>query len=128
MNRPIIAALLLSSVVAAPHSFAQTTSTVAPDNTKSNKVDASNAAATADAQSNSAADLDMTKRIRQSLMADKSLSTYAHNIKVVTINGRVTLNGVVRSQDEKGLVEMKAANIAGENKLTSDLKVAPSSK
>jgi hypothetical protein len=34
----------------------------------------------------------------------------------------------VRSQDEKGVVEMKAANIAGENKLTSDLKVAPSNK
>ena len=128
MNKPIIAALLLSSVVAAPHSFAQTTSTVAPDNAKSNKVDASNAAASADAQSNSAADLDLTKRIRQSLMADKSLSTYAHNIKIVTANGRVTLNGVVRSQDEKGVVEMKAANIAGENKLPSDLKVAPSNK
>jgi osmotically-inducible protein OsmY len=128
MNKPIIAALLLSSVVAAPHSFAQTPSTVAPDNAKSNKVDASNAAATAEAQSNSAADLDMTKRIRQSLMADKSLSTYAHNIKIVTVNGRVTLNGVVRSQDEKGVVELKAANIAGENKLTSDLKVAPSNK
>jgi hyperosmotically inducible periplasmic protein len=128
MNKPIIAALLLSSVVAPPHSFAQTASTVASDNAKSNKVDASNAAASADAQSNSAADLDMTKRIRQSLMADKSLSTYAHNIKIVTVNGRVTLNGVVRSQDEKGVVEMKAANIAGENKLTSDLKVAPSSQ
>jgi hypothetical protein len=48
MNKPIIAALLLSSVVAAPHSFAQTASTVPPDNAKSNKVDASNAAATAD--------------------------------------------------------------------------------
>jgi hyperosmotically inducible periplasmic protein len=128
MNKPIIAALLLSSVVAAPHSFAQTASTVAPDNAKTNKVDVSNAPATADAQSNSAADLDMTKRIRQSLMADKSLSTYAHNIKIVTVNGRVTLNGVVRSQDEKGVVELKAANIAGENKLTSDLKVAPSNK
>jgi hyperosmotically inducible protein len=126
MNKPIIAALLLSSAIAA-HAFAQTPSSVAPDNAKSNKVYASNAA-TADAQSNSAADLDMTKRIRQSIMADKSLSTYAHNIKVVTVKGRVTLNGVVRSQDEKGIVEMKAANIAGENKLTSDLKVAPSNK
>jgi hyperosmotically inducible protein len=128
MNKPIIAALLLSSVIAAPHAFAQTASTAAPDNAKSNKADASNAAATADAQSNSAADLDLTKRIRQSLMADKSLSTYAHNIKIVTVNGRVTLNGVVRSQDEKGVVETKAATIAGENKLTSDLKVAPSNK
>ena len=126
MNKPIVAALILSSVITMSYTFAQIPSSVAPDNAKSNKVDASNATATADAQSNSAADLDMTKRIRQSLMADKSLSTYAHNIKIVTVNGRVTLNGVVRSQDEKGVVEPKAANIVGENKLTSDLKVAPS--
>jgi osmotically-inducible protein OsmY len=38
----------------------------------------------------------------------------------------VTLKGVVRSEDEKGAVEMKAANIAGKNKVTSDLKIAPS--
>jgi hyperosmotically inducible periplasmic protein len=123
MNNPTIAALLLSSMLAAPHVMAQT---VAPDNAKSNKVDASNATATADAQTNSAADLDLTKRIRRSVMADKSLSTYAHNIKIVTVNGSVTLNGVVRSEDEKGAVEMKATNIAGKNKVTNYLKVAPS--
>jgi hyperosmotically inducible periplasmic protein len=123
MNNPTIAALLLSSMLAVPHVMAQT---VAPDNAKSNKVDASNATATADAQTNSAADLDLTKRIRRSVMADKSLSTYAHNIKIVTVNGSVTLNGVVRSEDEKGAVEMKATNIAGKNKVTNDLKVAPS--
>jgi len=123
MNNPTIAALLLSSMLAAPHVMAQT---VAPDNAKSNKVDASNATATADAQTNSAADLDLTKRIRRSVMADKSLSTYAHNIKIVTVNGSVTLNGVVRSEDEKGAVEMKATNIAGKNHVTNYLKVAPS--
>jgi hyperosmotically inducible periplasmic protein len=125
MNKPTIAVLLLSSMLAAPQVIAQTASTVAPDNTKSNKVDTSNANATADAQTNNAADLDLTKRIRRSLMADKSLSTYAHNIKIVTVNGSVTLNGVVRSEDEKGAVEMKAANIAGQNKVTNDLKIAP---
>src|ERR1700730_8163995 len=123
MNNPTIAALLLSSMLAAPHVMAQT---VSPDNAKSNKVDASNATATADAQTNSAADLDLTKRIRRSVMADKSLSTYAHNIKIVTVNGSVTLNGVVRSEDEKGAVEMKATNIAGKNNVTNYLKVAPS--
>ena len=62
-------------MLAAPHVIAETASAVAPDNAKSNKVDASNATATADAQTNSAMDLDLTKRIRQSVMADKSLST-----------------------------------------------------
>jgi hyperosmotically inducible protein len=126
MNKPTVAVLLLSSMLAAPYVLAQTPSTVAPDNAKSNKVDESNAAATADAQTNNPTDLDLTKRIRQSIMADKSLSTYAHNIKIVTVNGSVTLNGVVRSDNEKGAVEMKAANIAGKDKVTNDLKIAPS--
>ena len=125
MNKPLIAACLLSSMPVAPYVIAQT---VAPDNAKSNKVDASNSTATADAQTNRATDLDLTKRIRQSVMADKSLSTYAHNVKIVTINGSVTLNGVVRSQDEKGAIETKAVDIAGKGKVTNDLKIAPSDK
>ena len=97
----------------------------APDNSKSNKSDQSNMSATADTQSNHSSDVDLTKRIRQSVMADKSLSTYAHNVKIVTLNGSVTLNGVVRSDEEKNAVEMKAAAIAGKDKVTNDLKVAP---
>jgi hyperosmotically inducible periplasmic protein len=127
MNKSIIAVLLLSSAIAAPHVFAQSPSSVAPDNSKSNKVDASNATGNADtAQTNNAADIDLTKRIRQSVIADKSLSTYAHNIKIVTVKGNVTLSGVVRSEEEKGAIEMKAATIAGKDKVTNDLKVAPS--
>ena len=123
MNKPTIVAMLLCSL-AAPCVIAQTP--VAPDNTKSNKVEATNTTATADAQSNKAADLDLTKRIRQSVMADKALSTDAHNVKIVTVNGNVTLNGVVRSEDEKSSIEKKAADIAGQNKVTNDLKIAPS--
>jgi hyperosmotically inducible protein len=126
MNKPTVAVLLLSSMLGAPHVVAQTPSNVAPDNSKSNKVDESNVTSTADTQTNRATDLDLTKRIRQSIVADRSLSTYAHNIKIVTVKGSVTLNGVVRSEDEKGAIEMKAANIAGQNKVTSDLKIAPS--
>jgi hyperosmotically inducible protein len=123
MNKPTILALLLCSL-AAQYVIAQTP--VAPDNTKSNKVEATNTTATADGQSNKAADLDLTKRIRQSVMADKALSTNAHNVKIVTVNGNVTLNGVVRSEDEKSSIEKKAADIAGQSKVTNDLKIAPS--
>ncbi len=122
MNKPTITALLLSSLLAAPLAIAQS----AADNAKSNKVEASNASATADAQTNKATDLDITKRIRQSVMADKSLSTYAHNVKIVTVNGSVTLNGVVRSQDEKNAIETKAEAVAGKQQVTNDLKIAPS--
>jgi hyperosmotically inducible periplasmic protein len=97
----------------------------APDNSKSNKSDQSNMSATADSQSNHSSDVDLTKRIRQSVVADKSLSTYAHNVKIVTLNGSVTLNGVVRSDEEKDAVEMKAVALAGKDKVTNALKVAP---
>jgi osmotically-inducible protein OsmY len=97
--------------------------TAAPDNSQSNKSQ-SNMSATADGQSNHSTDVDLTKRIRQSVMADKALSTYAHNVKIVTVNGNVTLNGVVRSDDEKNAVEMKAVSVAGKDKVTNDLKIA----
>jgi hyperosmotically inducible protein len=126
MNKPTIAILLWSNLLVAPLALAQSATSVAPDNAKSNKVDASNASATADAQTNKATDLDITGRIRQSVMADKSLSTYAHNVKIVTVNGSVILNGVVRSQDEKSAIETKAEAVAGKQQVTNDLKIAPS--
>jgi osmotically-inducible protein OsmY len=58
-------------------------------------------------------------------MKDKSLSTYAHNVKIITQNGRVTLKGPVRSEDEKKTVEAKATEVAGENKVTSELDIKP---
>ena len=98
---------------------------VPADNSKSNSTDPSNQSATADAQSNEKGDINITQSIRQSLVADDSLSTYAHNVKVVTVNGRVTLNGVVRSDQEKASVESKAASVVGQGNVVNDLKVSP---
>jgi hyperosmotically inducible protein len=125
MNKTSFAVLVLSSAISGSAVLAQSPATVSPDNAKSNKVDLSNAT-TADSQANNATDLDLTKRIRQSVMADKSLSTYAHNVKIVTVNGNVTLNGVVRSEDEKGVIGKKAVDVVGKDKVTNDLKIAPS--
>jgi hyperosmotically inducible periplasmic protein len=125
MTKSTVYGLLVSSMLAGPYAIAQSPTSVAPDNSKTNKLDASNATATADTQSNNSADIDLARRIRQSVVADKSLSTYAHNVKIITNGGRVTLNGVVRSDAEKSAVEMKAADIAGKERVTSDLKVSP---
>src|SRR6185295_1225435 len=70
----------------------------APDNTKVNTRDRKPTAVTADQQKNNKTDLETTRQIRKALVADKSLSTYAHNVKVVTQNGKVTLKGPVRSE------------------------------
>jgi osmotically-inducible protein OsmY len=97
----------------------------APDNTKANQGDANKRATTADQQKMNAADRNITKEIRSSIMKDKSLSTYAHNIKIITQDGKVTLKGPVRSEDEKAAIESKAIAIAGANNVTDQLEVAP---
>ena len=94
-----------------------------PDNTKTNERDRSPNAPTADQQKDNRSDRDITKQIRQYIVKDKSLSTYAHNIKVITQNGQVTLKGPVQSEDEKKAIEAKAAEVAGEGKVSSELNV-----
>lgn len=95
------------------------------DNTKSNQTDASNREVTADTQKENDTDRALVQRIRKSLMADKDLSMYAHNVKVISVNGQVTLNGVVRSDDEKSKVAGLAEEVAGKQHVVDDLKVAP---
>jgi len=56
-------------------------------------------------------------------MADKSLSTDAKNIKVITVNGVVTLRGPVNTPKEKSTIEAKAQNIAGANNVDNQLEV-----
>ena len=97
----------------------------AADNTKVNERDRSQNEPTADQQKDNRSDRDITQQIRQSIMKDKSLSTYAHNVKIITQNGQVTLKGPVRSEDEKKTVEAKATEVAGENKVTSQLDIKP---
>ena len=102
------------------------TSSQAPptaDNTELNKRDQRANEPTADQQKENRSDREITKQIRQSIMQDKSLSTYAHNIKVIVQNGQVTLKGPVRSEDEKKAIETKATEVAGENKVTSELNI-----
>lgn len=116
------AVLALAAVAAGAQS-----TTSAPDNSRMNRasVNSTDKTSTADAQKNDATDLSLTQQIRKSLMADKSLSTYAHNVKIVAVNGAVTLNGVVRNDQEKQIVEQKAQAIAGAGHVTDDLTIAP---
>ena len=119
-----INALLLSSacsLIALPAVAQQT----APDNTKVNKADRAKGAVTADQQKENAADRDLAKKIRQAVVGDKSLSTYAHNVKIVAQDGQVTLKGPVRSETEKTSIEAKATEIAGAGKVTNEITVAP---
>lgn len=120
--------LMLVTLLAGSLTFAAAQASsqqTAPDNTKVNERDRDKSEPTADQQKENSSDRDITQQIRQSVMKDKSLSSYAHNVKIISENGKVTLKGPVRSDEEKAAIEAKAAAIAGQDKVTSELEVKP---
>jgi hyperosmotically inducible periplasmic protein len=118
----LFAPLLLSGWAA---TSAQQTTDPQADNTKMNQRDRNSNEATADQQKANRSDRDITQQIRKSIASDRSLSTYGHNVKVITQNGMVTLKGPVRSEEEKKAVEDKAAEVAGAEKVTNEIDVQP---
>lgn len=97
----------------------------APDNSKTNQADRDKPSATADQQKMNPADRELTRKIRSAITDDKSLSTYAHNVKIISRDGKVTLKGPVRSDDEKAAVLNKATEIAGQENVIDQLQIAP---
>ena len=96
----------------------------APDNTKINQRDRDKSAPTAEQQKENNSDRELARQVRHALVKDKSLSTYAHNIKVIAQDGVVTLKGPVHSDQEKQAVEAKAAEAAGgSDKVKSEIEV-----
>jgi hyperosmotically inducible protein len=91
-----------------------------PDNTGVNKNDT---AVTADTQKNNQGDRYLTQQIRKAVIADKTLSTYGHNVKIISQEGTVTLKGPVKSEDERKNIVAKAEQIAGTGKVTDQLSV-----
>lgn len=95
-----------------------------PDNTKINQRDRNPNEPTAGQQKENGSDRVLAQQVRRALVKDKSLSTYAHNIKVIAENGVVTLKGPVHSDQEKQAIEAKAAEAAGgADKIKSEINV-----
>jgi len=118
------ASLWLSLAIAVPVAAQQKpddTTQSAPDNTKVSKGDQLNAGS----QKNGKQDVAITRDIRRAIVADKNLSTYAHNVKVITQHGEVTLKGPVRSEEERKAVEAKAVEVAGHGRVANELTIAP---
>ena len=90
-----------------------------PDNTAQNK----NQSPTAVNQGNAQNDRVLAQQVRKAIVADKDLSTYAHNVKVIVADGQVTLKGPVKSDDEKRKVVADASSIAGADKIANQLTV-----
>ena len=110
------------SLMATPIPGYQDPQQTPPDNTKQNK-DQTNP--TADQQKMNPADRAITQKIRKAIHEDTTLSTYAHNVKIITQDGKVTLRGPVRSEEEKSNIEAKAVAVAGQGNVSNQLEIAP---
>ena len=125
MKRIALSLVLSCSILGGLGSFAmaQDSSAVPPDNTAVNARDRNPDAMTADKQSNAKSDVELTRQIRRAVVKDRSLSTLAHNVKIVSSNGNVTLRGPVKSEEEKTTIASKAQAIAGPDKVDNQLEV-----
>ena len=120
LRRAVITVLLGAACVLGQSKDAD----VKPDNTKVNKRDRSANEPTADQQKMNKEDSELAKKIRAAIVQDKSLSMYAHNVKVIVQNGTVTLKGPVHSEEEKKSIESKAVAAAGgADKVRNELTV-----
>ena len=105
-------------------SFAQTDASKAADNTAINQRDSGHQTLTPIDQSNKPSDLKITQEIRRAIVKDEALSTDAKNIKIITIDGAVTLRGPVKTDQEKADIASKAAQLAGDSNVHNELEVA----
>lgn len=115
----VVAVVVLSTLTACK---SDTNAPPAADNTARNERDRS-VTPTADNGGHDAADRALTQRIRKAVMADGSLSTNAHNCKIVVTDERVTLVGPVASDQERARVAEIATQLAGVDKVTNQLEV-----
>ena len=89
-----------------------------------NERDRGHANLTAMDQSNKPADLSISREIRKAVVEDADLSTEAKNVKIITIDGAVTLRGPVKNAEEKADIENKAVRVAGQGNVHNQLEVA----
>src|SRR6187401_654286 len=91
----------------------QTESTaVKRDNTEVNVRDRTDAAKTPIDQNENQADIDITANIRKRVV-DTKMSVNAQNVKIITQDGKVTLRGPVKSDEETTQIEKMAHEVAG---------------
>jgi len=137
MSKPLLfSSCLLAAALSVAAVNAQTMDTAAKtapkhdtadhdaDNTKVNVADRNMNSTTPFDQSNDQAAIDVTAGIRRAVMDDKSLSTSAHNIKIVTSGDVVTLRGPVASADEKKRIEALAVKAANGKQVRNEISIA----
>ena len=93
------------------------------DNTARNIRDRDDRTLTPLNQGNSKTDVNTTAQIRKEIIAGKNMSMNARNVKIITLDGRVTLRGPVNSAEEKRLIAEIANRIARSENVDNQLEV-----
>jgi hyperosmotically inducible protein len=121
MRMPIAALVVVAASLWGPATYA---ADYPADNSGKNIRDRQESSRTSGDQSSSKADLAITQAIRKAVVADKGLSTNAHNVKIITSNGVVTLRGPVKSLEEKDKIAATAKSVAGVKSVNNKLEIA----
>ena len=93
------------------------------DNTARNSRDRDGATQTAGDQAENETDRTISANVREAVVADNGLSMNAHNVKIITSGGTVTLRGPVKSNEEKAAIESKAKQVAGVTRVDNLLEI-----
>jgi osmotically-inducible protein OsmY len=96
---------------------------VEPDNSGRNVRDRNEQVKTATDQSEAEADRTISQSIREAVTNDDSLSTNGKNVKIITIDGTVTLRGPVKSEKERSAIAAKAQQTAGVKNVDNQLEI-----
>jgi len=122
-HRNAILTCAVSLLLCGPAFGAEADSATAADHSAKNARDRSGDTITPIDQSNSKADVDITRTIRKGLVDDSSLGINAQNVKIVTVNGSVTLRGPVASAMEQSKVFAVAEAVVGAGQVQNELEI-----
>ena len=95
----------------------------AADNTGINQRDKAPDTVKPTDQPNNGPDIKLAAAARSAIVHDKSLSSTAHNVKLVAAGGVVTLRGPVKSNEEKAEVGRIVASVSGVSSVDNQLDV-----
>lgn len=93
------------------------------ENTERNVRDRGDTTLTPEDQKETSGDRHLTAAIRRAVVKDKSLSLNAHNAKIITRNGVVTLRGPVESSAEKSKLQAIAHKMRGVKQVDNQLEI-----
>jgi hyperosmotically inducible protein len=116
--------LLMAGTVRAEHeTVIYLAADSALENTELNVRDKAGTTLTPEDQKETKKDIKITAHIRKSVVKDKSLSVDAHNVKIITRNGVVTLRGPIENPAESMAIEKIAKHTRGVVRIDNQLEI-----